>query len=322
MKILAGFDQQSSVILSKPHSRTGQEQAIMTDVEMKRDPGGRFVKGASGNPNGRPVGVKNYGTAQTLLELFRELTPLALSDLKDRYEAGDENAKEFILRRIWPDSPKFSVALHERARTVEIREARDLEIEMLKLKHSHELARLEEKHEEDLLGLEGEMERHEADIFHKLNDSIFRSKTKAVHELPDFFMTMLFSEIEEGKEKLRTLSASGSSLDDALLPSLSKLSAPHLSSFSHALIYGVIYEPDVVRESLQKLDWAENLINTVFDEIQKKYSRYSVRDMIAVSLIYPCLSSNKSKEEIEEILGSELDVGNGWDEDGKPSWEI
>lgn len=298
----------------------------MTDVEMKRDPGGRFVKGASGNPSGRPTGVKNYGTAQTLLELFRELTPHALSDLKERYEAGDQNAKEFILRRIWPESSKFAVMLHEKARAVEVQEAWNMEIEVLKMKHAHELASLEQRLEDELnasyLESAEEMEKLETSILQKVNASIFRSKTKAVHELPDFFMTLFFSEIAEGKEKLRALSAAGSALDDAMLPSLCKLSVPHLSSFSHALIYGVIYEPEVVRESLAQLGWPDNLITTVFEEIQKKYSRHSLRDMIAVSLIYPCLSSNKSKEEMEEVLGASLDRDSSQGEDSEDAWVI
>lgn len=78
-----------------------------------RETDGRFSKGTSGNPNGRPLGVKNYGTSLNLLELYKELAPVAMEHLKERVYAGDVNAKEFLMRRIWPDSPKFAAYIQE-----------------------------------------------------------------------------------------------------------------------------------------------------------------------------------------------------------------
>ncbi len=62
---------------TKPDS-TGKKQE-------KRDENGRFIKGASGNMNGRPKGSKNFQTEmEEAIEAYAELNNLTSADVKLR----------------------------------------------------------------------------------------------------------------------------------------------------------------------------------------------------------------------------------------------
>jgi Family of unknown function (DUF5681) len=82
-------------------SRSGSEESQQLDpdpsVPRARDARGRFAKGSSGNPRGRPRGIRNPKRRVPNL-VARPLSPQALSDLLDR--------KPHLLRplveQLWP----------------------------------------------------------------------------------------------------------------------------------------------------------------------------------------------------------------------------
>jgi thioredoxin-like negative regulator of GroEL len=69
--------------------------------EHGRDPGGRFQRGRSGNPRGRPRGSRNRATL-ALDALGEAHAEAILRRLIGQAEAGDVAAAESILRRCWP----------------------------------------------------------------------------------------------------------------------------------------------------------------------------------------------------------------------------
>lgn len=85
----------------------------MTDlVEMMRDEKGRFVKGASGNPVGRPSGVPNNGMA-SMVALIKDDLPKALDLFRNRLLNDDPWALSFYMQRIWPLNGSLSEELKE-----------------------------------------------------------------------------------------------------------------------------------------------------------------------------------------------------------------
>lgn len=85
----------------------------MTDlVEMMRDDKGRFVKGASGNPVGRPSGVPNNGMA-SMVALIKDDLPRALELFRNRLLNDDPWALSFYMQRIWPLNGSLSEELKE-----------------------------------------------------------------------------------------------------------------------------------------------------------------------------------------------------------------
>src|SRR6267378_2521130 len=72
-----------SLLLSRP--RIEEYQSLRPDLFLPRarDARGRFVKGSSGNPRGRPRGIRNPKRRVPDL-VARPLSPQALSDLLDR----------------------------------------------------------------------------------------------------------------------------------------------------------------------------------------------------------------------------------------------
>lgn len=91
----------------EPPESAGPEQA---GDPPRRDGAGRFRKGASGNPAGRPPGRR--GPVAVLLDGLAEgRAEGVLEGLLSRAEAGDVAAAEAILRRIWPAPRGRRVAL-------------------------------------------------------------------------------------------------------------------------------------------------------------------------------------------------------------------
>ena len=76
-----------------------QNQAEQAKAGRRRDPGGRWLKGASGNPAGRPRGARNEATrlAQALLD---EAAPALIRTAIDKALAGDAVALRFCLARL------------------------------------------------------------------------------------------------------------------------------------------------------------------------------------------------------------------------------
>src|SRR6267378_3650670 len=72
-----------SLLLSRP--RIEEYQSLRPDLFLPRARGarGRFVKGSSGNPRGRPRGIRNPKRRVPDL-VARPLSPQRLSDLLDR----------------------------------------------------------------------------------------------------------------------------------------------------------------------------------------------------------------------------------------------
>lgn len=75
----------------------------------KRDKQGRFIKGKSGNPAGRPLGSLNHNGLNEVLNMFRDL--VAKKDNLKKIEEGlqralDKNPVGFYYRFVMPLYPK------------------------------------------------------------------------------------------------------------------------------------------------------------------------------------------------------------------------
>lgn len=66
----------------------------------KRTPSGKFARGTSGNPRGRPVG---RGLTQQMREALRQATPAVLKAMLTRAVEGDTRAAAVILARSLPE---------------------------------------------------------------------------------------------------------------------------------------------------------------------------------------------------------------------------
>jgi hypothetical protein len=75
-----------------------------SSLQAERTDAGQFKKGISGNPKGRPYGVKNK-ISTVLYETLEKEAPAIISKLIELAKNGDISAIKLILERIYP-SPK------------------------------------------------------------------------------------------------------------------------------------------------------------------------------------------------------------------------
>lgn len=82
----------------EPPESAGPEQA---GDPPRRDGAGRFRKGASGNPAGRPPGRRGH-VAALLDQLATDAAPQAVERLGRAAMGGDVQAARVLLDRVWP----------------------------------------------------------------------------------------------------------------------------------------------------------------------------------------------------------------------------
>lgn len=247
----------------------------------------------AGTPNGRPVGVKNYGTSLTLTELYRELSPLVFGDLMERYKAGDENARDFLLPRLWPESPKFSAYIHQMA----------------------EREQQQQKTLDEMLAdrLEEWRCRTEVETLERVAVDEFERKCAVMGcYLPDWMLALfLYPGAKDNGDDISGLIKAFShivsveDLEGVFLPDLFALSCEDVTKFAVSLLYGSFMEPDAVRSALTIARFPERLIEVILDEVCS-FGLNKMRDSLfgqtRVSIMIPCLRSHMEDAELLTYL--------------------
>jgi hypothetical protein len=255
---------------------TDGNESPRVDV-LTRDESGRFTKGASGNPAGRPLGVKNYGSSLRLTDIFRDLSPMLLEDLMERFRSGDEKARDFLLPRLWPESPKFSAYMHEKAREEEDWKGNTR-------KRLDEEIRLEIEREDDetkYFYLEYYLSGVVADLFTERGN---------------------FKIPSEWKDRVKP-----EDIDRAYIPSISYMSCAEVTAFAANLCHAVIMKPMVARRALEEARFSEELIYIIFSSIRRDHGDF-LSGMLFLNFVRPCIRDNIFKKELVEPRLAEMEV--------------
>jgi len=251
---------------------TDGNESPRVDV-LTRDESGRFAKGASGNPAGRPVGVKNYGSSLRLTDIYRDLSPMLLEDLMERFRSGDEKARDFLLPRLWPESPKFAAYMHEKAK----------EEEEWKEKTRNEI--------EEEIKLKLEREDEETKNYY------------LKYYLPEVLIELFTHRGNFRIPKDLVDYIKPKDIDRAYLPCFENMDSASATLFAANLVHAVIMKPAAARAALETALFSEWMIYMVFESIRDKHGS-ALSGLMFINLVDACLSQNLSESEYKSRFGA------------------